>query len=101
MGGVVWGPLFVLGLIALSEILEPVMGLYIQHILSNLQIPAYLFATFKLYEVAMFQDSLTNWRLFTGASIINLITFSMQFYGFGTTAQYYLLDSDNADRWLY
>ena len=77
------------------------MGLYIQHILSNLMIPAYLFATFKLYEVAMFEDSNTNWRLFFGASIVNLITFSMQFYGFGTPAQYQLVDSDYADDWLY
>ena len=42
----VWAPMFLFGALALSEVLSPIGALYIEHALSNMMIPAYLYGAY-------------------------------------------------------
>ena len=42
----VWGPMFIFGVFSLSDLLTPVTSLYIEHMLSNMMIPAALFGAY-------------------------------------------------------
>ena len=48
----VWGPMFLMGLLSLSDVLNPVTSVYIEHGLSNLMIPASIYSAYLLYQVA-------------------------------------------------
>ena len=52
----VWGPTFILGIFALSDALRDITALHIEHMLSNLMIPAHLYGTYQLYNVAVAGD---------------------------------------------
>ena len=102
INGIVWGPSFILGIISLSYVLYGVTNFYIEHILSNLYIAAYLYVIYKLFYVAMYMDTTRAWRTFWVVFTSNIITFAMQWSGFGTAAIRYLKQDDyeNADNLL-
>ena len=52
---IVWGPMFALGVLSLSDLIPAGASLYIEHMISNLQIPAYLYSSYLMYEVAIFE----------------------------------------------
>ena len=52
---VVWGPMFALGVLSLSDLIPAAASLYIEHMISNLLIPAYLYSSYLIYEVAIFE----------------------------------------------
>jgi hypothetical protein len=52
----VWGPMTLIGLFNLSEIFKGVGSLYIEHVISNMIVPASIFGDILLYQVAVFTD---------------------------------------------
>ena len=52
-----FGSTFLLGIVSLSEVLETASSMSIQHGLSNLMIPAYVFAGYKFFEIAVAKES--------------------------------------------
>ena len=41
-----WGPMFIFGILSLSDLIQPITALYIEHAISNLYIPAYLYGAY-------------------------------------------------------
>ena len=69
--GAVWGPFVLLGVMSLwSEDNGAISALWIEHGISNLMIPAYLYAGYELY---------TNFEQATvaGYAAASLVTFSL------------------------
>lgn len=91
---VVWGPMFLLGIFSLSDLLRPVTALYIQHGISNLHSPAYLFGAYKLFELAVSTGELKDTLVLTGFLIESLIAHELQRVR-GAYAMYYLIDGDS------
>ena len=52
-----WGPMFAFGILSLSDLIGPVTSLYIEHMISNFQIPAYLYGTYLFYELAVYDET--------------------------------------------
>ena len=87
----IWGPMFILGILSLSDYFKPATALYIQYVLSNLYIPAYLYGTFKMWESAVWEETwngFLKWGLYL---FVNLITLLIQIIG-AKSAQYWLLE---------
>ena len=60
----VWGPMFILGLLGLSEVLGDVNSRLIEHWVSNLHIPMYIYGTVKLLTVAIDTSAAYDWIIF-------------------------------------
>lgn len=50
---ITWLPMFALGLFALSDVLPYAGYLYLQHVLSNLYIPAHIYSIYVLFDFAV------------------------------------------------
>lgn len=50
-----WGPMFLLGLISLSEFMETYTYLYIKHMISNFYIPIYAYGMYQVFDAAVFE----------------------------------------------
>ena len=85
----VWGPLFILGIISLSEVFESATALYIEHGLSNLIIPAYIYGIYKTWESAVFEQESIDWWIFWGWLFVSIYTFS-KFQGTAVVCMRYL-----------
>ena len=80
-------------MVNLSEILQPVGAFWIEHVLSNLMIPAYLRNTYLLLEVAMVEGTQSNWWKLLGWLFWTWIIYSAQ-VSTGTRAMNYLMYND-------
>jgi len=94
----VWGPMFLLGMLSLSDLMRTVTSLYIEHLISNLQFPIYVYSMFLLSGVAIQTDDWYQWMLAGLYSIFTIVSFGIQVYN-GANAMYYLIDgkSKHAD----
>ena len=68
----VWGPMFLLGLFSLSEFVESITAGFIEHVLSNLFIPAYLYGAYAFYEMAVFEET---WQGWAGLGLYSLLSY--------------------------
>ena len=57
----VWGSMFILGIFALSDAFRNVTALHIEHMLSNLMWPAYLYGIYQMYDSAVGSDGSSEW----------------------------------------
>ena len=90
---ITWGPTFVIGLLNLSEIVMPVGAFWIEHVLSNLMIPAYLRNTYLLLEVAILEEDQEHWWKLLGWLFMTWIIYSAQ-VSIGTEAINFLKYND-------
>ena len=101
MNTVLWGPMFLFGILSLSDLIQPITGLYIRHVLSNFYIPAYLYGTYLFYEVAVYAETTEGWAMLAMWIIVSFNTWLRQLNN-GVRAQYFLYPSDvEADRSLW
>ena len=49
--------MFAFGILSLSDLIGPVTSLYIEHMISNFQIPAYLYGAYLFYELAVYDET--------------------------------------------
>ena len=71
---VVWGPVFALGLFGLSEFLMVPLGLYIEHGLTNLYIPALIYGFYQLYSIVIETgEKYDRYALFGYFSVISTV----------------------------
>ena len=75
LNSAVWGPMFGFGILSLSDLFQPVTSLYIEHGISNLVIPAYLYGAYLFYEVAVYEESGTSWAEFGIWILINIYSY--------------------------
>ena len=61
----VWGPIFLLGIFSLSDFLKSVTSFFIEHWLSNLMLPAYLYGLYLFFEFATISGGKDIWYDFT------------------------------------
>ena len=92
----VWGPMFLFGAISLSEFIQPITAFYIEHGLSNLQIPAYLAGTYYLFGVASFSELWEDWLVLASFCITSFTTYKIQI-NWGTDAMNFLKLSEYQD----
>ena len=64
--------MFLLGLFSLSEYIESFTATFIEHVFSNLFIPAYLFGAFAFLELAVFEGTWLGW---VGLGLYSLISY--------------------------
>lgn len=69
-----WGPMFLLGLTSLSEIFEGSASFYIEHGLSNLMMPAYLWGVYALWEAYVADMTWRSGGIFCGYLLVSIIT---------------------------
>ena len=97
----VWGPMFILGIFALSDAFRNVTALHIEHMLSNLMWPAYLYGVYQMYDTAVGSDGSSEWIKLIVFMITCLIT-EQRFQNNGTNAMYFLRSNHKyADNRLY
>lgn len=60
---IVWGPMFLLGLLGLSDVLRLTNSRLIEHYISNLHIPMYLVGTVLLLTVAADSSYWLDWLM--------------------------------------
>ena len=97
----VWGPTFILGIFALSDVLKNITALHIEHMLSNLMWPAYIYSIYQMYNTAVGSEGWSEWIKLLVLFIISSITESA-FYSSGTRAMYFLRENYKyADTNLY
>ena len=89
LNSAIWGPMFGFGILSLSDLITPITSLYIEHGISNLVIPAYLYGAYLFYEVAVYEESGTSWAEFGSWILISIYTYIFQRIS-GSSAQYYL-----------
>ena len=87
-----WGPMFIFGVLSLSDLIRPITSLYIEHVISNLYLPAYLYGAYSFYERAVYKETWQGWAALALYSVMSLITYYIQRLG-GTKAQYFLHES--------
>jgi len=88
----VWGPMFILGILGLSEVLEVANSRLIEHWVSNLHIPMYIYGTVKLLTVATDSGAAYDWIIFGVYVLLSIVNGAIQMLN-GTDAQYFLIDS--------
>ena len=93
LNAAVWGPMFLFGILSLSDLIRPITSLYIEHAISNLSIPAYLYGAYLFYEVAVYDESWESWVEFGIWCLTSLYAYLAQRY-IGIEAQYFLRPSD-------
>ena len=54
--------MFFFGILSLSDLMDTSTSIYIEHVLSNAIIPAYLYELYLLFEVAIYAES-DGWAL--------------------------------------
>lgn len=91
---VTWGPMVILGLFALSDVIPYAGYLYLRHGLSNLMIPAHIYAAYLLFEFAVNESDWQSWAKFVVFVIHGLSFFSLQFNN-GTDAMYAMYEDPN------
>ena len=98
----VWGPMFILGILGLSEVLESVNSRLIEHWVSNLHIPMYIYGTVKLLTVAIDSSAAYDWVIFGVYTLLSGVNGAIQMLN-GTDAQYFLIEGKSkwADQILY
>eukprot|EP00354_Favella_ehrenbergii_P003613 CAMPEP_0170472914 /NCGR_PEP_ID=MMETSP0123-20130129/14889_1 /TAXON_ID=182087 /ORGANISM="Favella ehrenbergii, Strain Fehren 1" /LENGTH=215 /DNA_ID=CAMNT_0010741549 /DNA_START=514 /DNA_END=1161 /DNA_ORIENTATION=+ len=87
----VWGPMFLMGLFALSDLLRQTTARYIQHMLSNWMLPATLYSYYLLLDVSIDTGKAAEYFKFAGFFLVSFISVA-GFYTEGTNAMYFLLD---------
>ena len=61
---IVWGPMFLLGLFSLSDLMMVPTALYIEHMLSNLYIPAFIYGFYHMFALLVDRgDKIDKWGL--------------------------------------
>ena len=95
----VWGPMLGLGVFAINGHLESQTAWWIENVISNFYMPAYVRALYKIFEVAYFEGGWRNWASLIAWSLISYFTFVVQI-GTGTRAISYLRGSDYVDETL-
>lgn len=69
----IWGPMFFFGILSLSDKMNPSTSIYIEHVLSNAMIPAYLYELYLLFEVAVYDEG-EGWAMWSKLSVWFLIS---------------------------
>ena len=87
----VWGPMFLLGILSLSNLVRRVTSLYIEHMLSNLMIPMFLYSGYLLYSVGVQTGEQADYLKLGAWLVVSMISFGTQ-TAYGTDAQYFLVD---------
>jgi len=97
----VWGPMFLMGIFALSDMFRVPASRYIEHGLSNLMVPAAAYSGYLLLSVAVDSGWVSEYLKFAGAMATFVLTIGEQRL-YGTRAMYYLIDglSPHADEYL-
>ena len=85
----VWGPIFLFGMLSLSDLIGSVTNFFVEHWLSNLMPPAYLYAAYLIFEFSVIAGWKNNWKLLSGSLAGSFFFWYLQ-AGFGTSAMYYL-----------
>ena len=75
-----WGPMFIFGILSLSDLIQPITALYIEHVISNLYIPAYLYGAYSFYERAVYKETWQGWGALALYTLMSLITYFIQRY---------------------
>ena len=74
-----WGPMFILGIVSLSEFVEPYTSIYIKHVLSNLYIPIYIYAGYQMFDSAVFEGGWWAVAKFAALYVMQFTTANLQF----------------------
>ena len=85
----VWGPIFLFGMFSLSDLIGSVTNFFVEHWLSNLMLPAYLYAAYLIFEFSVITGWKKNWTLFSGFLAGSTFFWLLQ-VSYGTYAMYYL-----------
>ena len=72
----IWGPMFFFGILSLSDMMNTSTSIYIEHVLSNAIIPAYLYELYLLFEVAVYDES-DGWAMWGKSFLWLVISFFM------------------------
>ena len=88
-----WGLTFIIGLVNLSEVLMPVGAFWIEHVLSNLMLPAYWRSFYLLFKLAVLEQDQEYWWKLLGWLFIEWIIYVFQ-VDYGTQAMNYLKYND-------
>ena len=81
--------MFLFGILSLSDLIQPITSLYIEHAISNLIIPAYIYGAYLFYEVAIYDESWESWAEFGIWCLFSLYGYLIQRF-VGIEAQYFL-----------
>ena len=89
---VLWLPMFLFGLLSLSDLIPGITSLYIEHVISNFYIPAYFYGAYALYERAVYIETWQGWAGLALYAFMSLISYLIHRFS-GIRAQYFLRES--------
>lgn len=97
-----WGPMALMGFLALSDMVRGQTAIYIEHVLSNFQYPVYIYSNYLMFAVAIDSGYWGDYLKWGAFAISSMITHSMQ-VSIGTDAMYFLNDANSkwADQELF